>query len=83
VKLKEWDEFRKYSRPRGPEYDWTWEVVVFVIQDGNRYAVNDVFYPEVHCDHSEPRYPTVEDIRLSQLLSIGCKDGKWVGYPDN
>ena len=82
VKLKEWDEFDKYPRPRGPQYDWTWEMLVFVIRDGDHYAVNDVFYPEVHADHSEPRYPTVEEIRLSQLLSVGCKDGKWIGYKD-
>jgi hypothetical protein len=82
VTLKEWDDFNKYPQPRGPEYDWTWEMMVFVIRDGDHYVVNDVFYPEIHSDHDEPRYPTVEETRLSQLLAIGCKDGKWVGYPD-
>jgi hypothetical protein len=82
VKLKEWEEFDKYPRPRGPQYDDTWEVAVFVVQDGNHYVVNDVYYPKVYADDSVPHYPTVEDLRLSELLSIGCKDGKWVGYPD-
>jgi hypothetical protein len=58
-------------------------VTVFVVRDGNHYAVNDVFYPRVYADPSIPHYPTVEETRLSQLLDNGCKDGKWVGYPDN
>jgi len=82
VKPKEWSEFEKHPRPRGARYDWTWEVVVFVIPDRNHYIVNDVFYPKVYPDNIGPHYPNVEEIRLSQLLSIGCKDGKWVGYPD-
>ena len=83
VKLKYWEEFDKYPRPRGPRYDDTWEVEVFVVRDGDHYAVNDVYYPQVYADHSVPHYPTVEDIRLSQLLESGCKDGKWVGFPNN
>lgn len=83
VNLKQWDELHKYPRPRGPQYDLTWEVVVFVIQEGDRYAVNDVYYPKVYPDNVGPHYPTVEDIRLSRLLSVGCKDGRWVGFPDN
>jgi len=83
VKLTYWDEFDKYPQPRGPKHDWNWEVVVFVVRDGDHYTVNDVFYPEIHPDHSEPHYPTVEDTRLSKLLDDGCKDGKWIGYPDN
>ena len=71
----------EWARNRKPN-DLTWEVVVFVIRDGNRYAVNDVYYPKVYADDSVPHYPTVEDIRLSELLRIGCKDGKWVGYPE-
>src|ERR1051325_8091280 len=76
VRLKWWGESDKYHRPRGRQYDWIWEVVVFVVRDGNQYVVNDVYYPEIHSDHSEPHYPAVEDVRLSQLLSSGCKDGK-------
>jgi hypothetical protein len=83
VKLKQWEEFDKYPRPRGSQYDDTWEVTVFVVRDGNHYAVNDVFYPRVYADHSVPHYPTVEETRLSQLLDSGCQDGKWVGYPDD
>jgi hypothetical protein len=83
VKLKTWDEFDKYPRPRGSPYDDTWEVTVFVVRDGNHYAVNDVFYPQVYADHSIPHYPAIEETRLSQLLDSGCKDGKWVGYPHN
>jgi len=82
VKLKRWPEPDKYPRARGPMYDWTWEVVVFVIRDGNHLAVNDIYYPQVYPDNGEPRYPTVEKLRLSQLLGEGCKDGKWVGYSD-
>jgi len=81
VNLKWWAELDKFPRPRGPQYDWTWEVVVFVIREGDHDAVDDVFYPKVYPDNAGPRYPTVEDIRLSQLLNVGCKDGRWVGYP--
>jgi hypothetical protein len=44
VKLKTWDEFDKYPRPRGSPYDDTWEVTVFVVRDCNHYSVNDIFY---------------------------------------
>ena len=74
AKLTYWSEFDKYRRPRGPKYDWKWEVVVFVIREGNHYAVNDVLYSKVSPEDAE--------LRLSQLLGAGCKDGKWVGYPD-
>lgn len=83
VKLKWWPEFDKYPRPRGPRYDDTWQVAVFVVRDGGHYAINDIFYPKVYADDSVPHYPTVEETRLSQLLDFGCKDGKWVGFPDN
>lgn len=82
VKLKEWAEFDKYSRPRGSPED-TWEITLFVVRDGNHYAVNDVYYPQVYADHSIPHYPSIEETRLSQLLDSGCRDGRWVGYPDN
>ena len=83
VKLKQWEEFDKYPRPRGAPYDDTWEVTVFVVRDGSHYAVNDVFYPQVYADHSIPHYPAIEETLLSQLLDSGCKDGKWVGFPDD
>ena len=83
VKLKTWDEFDKYPRPRGSPYVDTWEVTVFVVRDGNHYSVNDISYPQVYADHSIPHYPAIEETRLSQLLDSGCKDGKWVGYPHN
>jgi hypothetical protein len=83
VKLKRWEEFDKYPRPRGPKYDDTWEITVFVVRDGDHYAVNDVFYARVYADHSISHYPAIEETRLSQLLDSGCKAGKWVGYPGN
>jgi hypothetical protein len=73
VKLIYWSDFDKYRRPRGPKYDWNWEVVVFVIRDGTHYAVNDVLYSK-ESDEAE--------LRLSQLLSRECKDGKLVMIPD-
>lgn len=82
VKLKQWENSDKYPRPRGSPYVDTWEVTVFVVRDGSHYAVDDVFYPQVYADHSIPHYPAIEETRLSQLLDCGCKDGKWVGYPD-
>lgn len=73
VKLTYWSDFEKYRRPRGPKYDWNWDVVVFVTREDNHYVVNDVLYSKV--------YPEDAELRLSQLLGRGCKDGKWVGYP--
>ena len=45
--------------------------MAFVIWDNNRFAVNDVFYAR--------DYP---ELRLSQLLSHGCKGGSALGIPD-
>jgi hypothetical protein len=73
VKLTWWGDFDKYPRPPDPARVWNWEVAVFVIRDDSRFAVNDVLYSK---DTDET------GLRLSQLLSHGCKDGTWVGYPD-
>jgi hypothetical protein len=65
------ETFETYGRPPDPKDTFNWDVVAFVIWDGNRFAVNDVSYSKDHPDEVE--------LRLSQLLSDGCKDGKWVG----
>ena len=54
--------------------------MVLVIRDGSHDAVNDVYYPRVSADDVGPHYPTVKEIRLSQLRSIGCKDRRKVGW---
>jgi hypothetical protein len=74
VKLTYWPDFDKYRSPRGPRYDWNWEVIVSVIPDGGHFAVNEVLYSQVHPEDAE--------LRLSQLLSHGFDNGKWVGYSE-
>jgi hypothetical protein len=75
VKLTYWGEFDKYpSRPSDPAHVWNWEVTAVVVRDGGHFAVNDVLYSK---DTDET------GLRLSQLLNHGCKDGKWVGYPES
>ena len=71
MKLTYKETFETYDRPPDPKDTFNWNVIAFVIWDGNRFAVNDVLYAR--------DYPDEAELRLSQLLSHGCKDGKWVG----
>ncbi len=72
VKLTYKETFETYGRPPNPKDTFSWDVVAFVIWDKNRFAVDDVLYAN--------DYPDEAELRLSLLLSHGCKDGKWVGY---
>lgn len=74
VKLTYWGEFDKYpSRPSDASDVSSWEIVVFVIREGKRFAIDDIQYSK----------ETEETgLRLSQLLSRGCKDRTWIGNPD-
>jgi hypothetical protein len=71
VKLTYKETFETYGRPPDPKDTFNWDVIAFAIWDGNRFAVNDVLYTKDR--------PNEAELRLSQLLSHGCKDGKWVG----
>ena len=71
VKLTYKETFETYGRPPDPKNAFNWDVIAFVIWDMNKFAVNDVLYAKEHSDEAE--------LRLSQLLRHGCKDGKWIG----
>lgn len=53
VKLTYWPDFDKYRSPRGPRYDWNWEVDVSVIPDGGHFTVNEVLYSQVKMPNSD------------------------------
>jgi hypothetical protein len=74
VKLAYKETFETYGRPPDPKDTFDWDVIAFVVWDGHRFAVNDVLWAKFH--------PSDKEIRLSDLLSMGCQDGKWVDYQD-
>jgi len=71
VKLTYKETFETYGRPPDPKNTFDWDIIAFVIWDGYGFAVNDVSYAKDQ--------PHEAGLRLSQLLSHGCKGGKWVG----
>ena len=57
-----------------PEKPWFSRVIAVVIQGNGHLAVDDLIY------RGEQDHPYTE--RLSDVLSMGCREGHWVGYDD-
>lgn len=53
------------------ERPWTWRVAAIVRREDGRYVVDDVIYLK---DKNNP-----SDVRLSKVLSNGCRGPRWVG----
>lgn len=55
-----------------PEKPWFSDVILLVRPEGSRYVVDDVIYQKAREGDA--------DWRLTQALSSGCKEQRWVGY---
>ena len=71
VQLTYRESFETYDRTPDPANTFKWTVVASVIRDEGRFAVDDILYLNEDTKRIESR--------LSQVLSFGCEDGKWVG----
>jgi hypothetical protein len=59
-----------WKEPDAPEESW--RVVAIVVQEKDRYVVDDVLFPKEKESQS--------DYALSLYLSAGCKGPRWVGF---
>jgi len=71
VQLTYRESFETYGRPPDPANTFKWTIVALVIRDGGRFAVDDILYFNEDTKRIESR--------LSQFLSLGCENEKWVG----
>jgi hypothetical protein len=68
VQLTHRESFETYGRAPDPANTFKWSVVVAVIRDGSRFAVDDVLY----LDEDSKRIES----RMSQFVSLGCEMGR-------
>src|SRR5215469_5936630 len=71
VQLTYRESFDTYRRTAVPGSTFKWTVVASVIRDKGRFAVDDILYFNEDTKRIESR--------LSQVLSLGCENGNWVG----
>jgi len=71
VQLTYKESFETYGRTPDPANTFKWTVIARVIRDGSRFAVDDILYLNEDTKRVESR--------LSEFLSLGCENGKWVG----
>lgn len=66
--------FRVYVRLTWgpPSNPWIWHVAAIAMRENGRFVVDDVIYLKDENRHVESR--------LSDYLSLGCDDGRWVGH---
>jgi hypothetical protein len=70
VQLTYKESFTTYGRTPDPANTFKWTVIARVIRDGSRFVVDDILYLNEDTKRVEPR--------LSEFLSLGCENGKWV-----
>jgi len=78
TELEKTGSFRVYVKLTGglpPEKPWIWQVAAIVVPQNGRFAVDDVIFLKY--------VDWIPEYRLSELLGIGCKGPRWVGYRDS